>query len=130
MPLKLKVETELDERSATSAANKAQQEFEEAARNVSRAWRDNVDTGLRGVSGSFTRTAREASESFRTHVTTGVRDAVSSAAGEFGTLGRAAESAFSGMSTKAVLAAGGVAGIGVAAVVVGKQLYNLGAQFD
>jgi Phage-related minor tail protein len=130
MSLKLRVETELDERSATSAANKAQQEFEEAARNVSRAWRDNVDTGLRGVSGSFTRTAREASESFRTHVTTGVRDAVSSAAGEFGTLGRAAESAFGGMSTKAVLAAGGVAGIGIAAVAVGKQLYDLGAQFD
>src|SRR4029077_20440098 len=50
--------------------------------------------------------------------------------GEFGTLGRAAESAFSGMSTKAVLAAGGGAGIGVAAVAVGKQLYDLGAQFD
>jgi hypothetical protein len=60
----------------------------------------------------------------------GIDDAVRGVSGSLGGLSSSAESVFGKMSSGAGLAGLGVAGIGATALVVGKQLYDLGAQWD
>ena len=59
-----------------------------------------------------------------------INEMVSGITAQFGKAGAGFDSAFQAIPTKAAFAATAVAGIGAAAVIVGKQLYDLGAQWD
>jgi len=201
MPLVLKIESELDERSATAAADRAQRIYANAAQDMSKSLSEGVtkgareggravekmandaraaykrvgeatdelrqaerqlkemrDQGARGVEVQAERVRRarraerdairEAADAYdgyeRSMVNAGVRGgsgfrnglragmdgAVSEFRSRTGVMGDVAVEAFSGMSRGAVVAAAGIAGVGAAAVVVGRQLYDLGAVWD
>jgi type II secretory pathway pseudopilin PulG len=204
MPLTLRIESELDERSATAAATRAERIYTESAQNMSRELSEGItrgareggaaiekmatdargaykrvgdatdelrqqerllremrEDGARGVEvqaervrqarkrekdaikeaasayDGYERAARTAGQageragiSVASGLRTGVTEAVRGATSQFGVLGSVAESTFAGMSGRGAMAAAGVAGIGVAAVAAGKQLYDLGAVWD
>jgi TP901 family phage tail tape measure protein len=67
---------------------------------------------------------------FRAGLRTGLNDAVQDFTSQFGVMGNMASSTFAGMSMRSAGAAAGIAGVGVAAVAAGKQLYDLGSTWD
>jgi hypothetical protein len=95
----------------------------EASRNIVRDFNRTM-SGL--GSDAFRNFGREA----RASLESGVGGAVQGVTSHFGAMGRAADSVFSSIPKGASAAALGVAGIGLTAVAVGKQLYDLGAQWD
>lgn len=127
-PLTLPVEMTLDKRSATTVANDAQQAMAEAGRNISR----DFSRSMSGINGGDhgRRIGRETSAALRTEMRSGLSDVVGDFTRQFGAMGDVAGSAFAAMPRGAGIAAAGVAGVGLAAVAVGKQLYDLGAQWD
>ncbi|SBS73771.1 hypothetical protein MHPYR_180051 [uncultured Mycobacterium sp.] len=204
MPLTLLIESELDERSATAAANRAERVYAEASKNISKSMTSQIaegaqasgkavekmadsarasyqkilkaqdelaqqerqlkqmrEDGARGVEVQAERVkrarkaekdaVREAAAAMEeydrattrvgdsgaragTMLRQGLRDGIGSglsdATRQFGALGNLADSAFAGISRSGGIAALGIAGVGLAVVAVGQQLYQLGAQWD
>jgi len=91
------------------------------------------DMGARmstALSSSLGKSGTSAAAQFHQGLIAGIRSGSSSVAGEFGKLGQLAEGAFSGITSKSGVAALAIGGIGIATVAAGKQLYDLGAQWD
>jgi len=86
--------------------------------------------GFGTVRTEATRTAEDVGKSFSSSITRGIGEAFSGISSHLGEVGSAASSTFSGLTSGAGEAALGVAGIGAAAVAVGKQLYDLGQSWD
>ncbi|ORB27166.1 phage tail tape measure protein [Mycolicibacterium moriokaense] len=80
----------------------------------------------RGFSGAGAAAGRD----FSRAVGDAMRGAISNATQQFGAFGSQADAVLGRISGKAGIAATGIAGVGLAAVAVGKQLYDLGAAFD
>lgn len=126
--LPLPVELELDRRSATAVANDVERAMAEAARNISR----DFNRAMSGIGGGndMRRVGSDMGNNLRDGLRGSLDEAVRGVTSQFGAMGRIAESTFASMPRGATLAAAGVAGIGVAAVAAGKQLYDLGATWD
>lgn len=104
MPIILGVRTKLDEGSLDDVKRNAQSAFDGIGRDISNV----LESGLR----------------------TGLQGALSGAVSEFGSFGKAAQSALSSIPEHAGAAALGIGGIVVAAAAAGKALYDLGATWD
>lgn len=78
----------------------------------------------------FQRIGRESSTALRDELRTGLNGAVSDITRQFGAMGQVADSTFAALPRGAAGAALGIGSIGLAAVAAGKQLYDLGAQWD
>ena len=100
MPLSLKVQTELDDRSMKDTADKAQSLFE----------------GLGSTSGEV--------------FTTSLQSAIGRSGDIFANISTAAEQMGAGIESSALVGAAGIAGIGFAAVKLTEELYSVGARFD
>jgi len=100
MPLSLKVQTELDDRSMKDAADKAQSLFE----------------GIGSASGEM--------------FTTGLQTALGRSGDIFASVSQAAESLGTGIESSALIGAAGIAGVTFAAVKLGDELYSVGERFD
>lgn len=124
-----------EERKLDAAREKGSSNTEAIARRVERARLDEVQAINRARDAyndydqSVNRSTR-ASVAFREGFRTGINNAVSDVTGRFGVFGDTATSVFSTLSPMAAGVAVGVAGIGAAALVVGKQLYDLGTTWD
>lgn len=100
MPLSLKVQTELDDRSMKDTADKAQSLFE----------------GLGSTSGEV--------------FTTSLQSAIGRSGDIFANISTAVEQMGAGIESSALVGAAGIAGIGFAAVKLTEELYSVGARFD
>jgi hypothetical protein len=126
--LTLTAEVVLDKRSATAAADEAQRAWADAGRNIQRDFNQSM-SGM-NTREQFRRVGRESSAALRDELRSGLNNVVSDVTRQFGAMGQVAESTFAAMPRGAAMAAVGVAGIGLAAVAVGKQFYDLGAKWD
>ncbi|CAN5522748.1 phage tail tape measure protein [soil metagenome] len=126
-PLHADVIAVLDERSSQQVADQLKRDMGDAGRDggtaASRALHSSLTTGARDA-------GQTAGRELRGGLTAGIDDAVRQFTGQFGAIGNIAQSTFSGISRGGGMAALGVAGVGVAAVAVGKQLYDLGETWD
>lgn len=124
-----------EERKLDAAREKGSSNTEAIARRVERARLDEVQAINRARDAyndydqAVNRSTR-ASVVFREGFRTGINNAVSDATSSFGVFGDTATNVFSTLSPKAAGIAGGIVGIGAAALVVGKQLYDLGTTWD
>jgi len=121
------VEIKPDVSAVESGVKKALSGFGKHGDTAGRDMGSRMSTAL---SNSLGKSGTTAAAQFHQGLIAGIRSGSSSVAGEFGKLGQIAEGAIGGVSSKAGIAALGVAGIGLAAVAAGKQLYDLGAQWD
>lgn len=126
--LPLTVELVLDQKSAAAVSSEAQKVVSEASRNITQEFNRSM-SGV-DIAEPLRRSTRQATNAMRDEMRSGLNDVVGSVTGQLGAMGRVADSTFAAMPGKAALAAAGVGGVGLAAVAVGKQLYDLGAQWD
>lgn len=127
------------ERKYESAKERGASNAEALGRRVERARLDEIQAIERASSayrdyGTAAERATTSAARFGTTLGAGFREAVGdgvrSATAQLGPMGAAADVVLSGMSGRAATAALGIAGIGVAAVATGKQLYDLGSMWD
>lgn len=123
----LPVQLELDRRSTAAVAREVEEALSDAAKNITRDFNRNM-SGLGGD--TFRRVGRDAGNSLRDEIRGSMDEAVRGVTSQFGAMGRVADQAFAAIPRGAGLAAVGVAGVGLAAVAAGKQLYDLGAMWD
>lgn len=115
MPLALKVQAEADSDSFRRILDDAEGQFSAGGLRLGFILATDVISGLsRGLSSQLP------------SALSGLTSSLSSAVGSAGGL----STALGGIGTAAVGATAGVAAIGAAAVIVGKQLYDLGAEWD
>jgi hypothetical protein len=122
----LPIELELDKRSTAAIAREVEQAMSEASRNITR----DFNRSMSGMGVDLRRVGRDAGNSLREGISGSVDEAVRGVTSQFGAMGQAAQSVFSAIPKGAAVAAVGVAGIGLAAVAAGRQLYDMGAQWD
>ena len=118
MPIYSDVITRLDERAAQVAADQIERHFGDAGRGASTALQREIGSGLTGLRGLV--------DEFGSGLRSGIDSQLSGVGGSFD----AVSSKVSGIGVAGLAAVGGVAAIGTAAAVVGKQFYDLGAQWD
>lgn len=125
-PLHADIVPVLNERAANQVADQMERQFGDAGRGSATAFGRLFSDGLGGLRSI----GADAGTQFGTGLRAGIDDAIRGATSQFGSLGDSANGVLTGMTRGAGLAAVGVAGIGVAAVAAGQQLYDLGAQWD
>lgn len=93
---------------------------------------DRVDGGAPGrkVGEQFSKSVGASVQQASSGLRGSLNEMVSGITSQFGKAGKSVDSVFQSIPSKAALGAGAVLGIGTAAVLVGKQLYDLGAQWD
>jgi hypothetical protein len=104
--------------------------LEKTAANTASRVSSSLSMGFKSVASDASRASTSASRAFADGLNKGIGQAFSQASGHMGVFQGAADKAFAGITSKAGLAALGVAGIGVAVAALGKQFYDLGAQWD
>jgi phage-related minor tail protein len=110
--------TRLDERAAQAASDQIEREFGDAGKRGSTALNREMESGFRGLTGMVREFGR------------GLRDGIDGELANVGTSFDAVSDRIGGIGKASIGAVAGVAAIGTAAVVVGKQLYDLGAEWD
>lgn len=117
----------LDERSARQVSAEIEGHIGDSASRSGDAFNRTLSSKLTGGARDA---AQSAGRELRAGLTSGIDDAVREYTSSLGVIGNAGNAAFSTVRSGAGMAALGVAGIGVAIGAVGKQLYDLGAQWD
>lgn len=84
----------------------------------------------RKVGEQFSKSVAASTQRASSGIRASLNEMVSGITSQFGAAGKAADSVFQSIPSKAAIGAGAVLGIGAAALTVGKQLYDLGAQWD
>lgn len=125
-PLHADIVPILNERAADQVADQLDRMGADAGRGGAASFSRMFSDGLGGLRGI----GADAGAQFSSGLRGGIDDAVSDFTRGFGAMGDTANAAYAGMSRGAGLVAAGVAGIGVAAVAAGKQLYDLGSTWD
>lgn len=119
MPIYADVEARLDERSFDSASNTAERHFRDVGDSSSRSFMQSFSTGMRSGMGGLV-------SELGTGLRTGIDRELQGLGGSFDGL----SSRISGVGSAGLGAVAGVAAVGAAAVVAGKQLYDMGVMWD
>lgn len=117
-----------EERKLESARERGSSNTEALTRRVERARLDEIGA-IKRATDAYNDLDRTTSR-YGATIQTAIGDGLRSVTAQFGPLGDVAESVFAGMSGKSAIAAAGIAGVGIAAVAAGKQLYDLGVEWD
>lgn len=121
----------LDERSARAVTDQMEQQFRRSGEQASSAFSNSFSRNMQtSLTGQMQRTGRDAVGAFQREMDAGLRNVITGATSNFGALGRVADNALGGISTKAAAAAVGVGALVVGVGAAGKAMYDLGKQWD
>lgn len=138
MPIPLDIVAQVNRQSLNDAIGDARRDVDSGGRTLGstfgnafgRTASEGVSEGARAGTQVMERETAQAVANMRESLRDGLREAFQGFTSNFRIGEAQSDAMFDKMTSKASLAKLGVAGIGLAAVVVGKQLYDLGATFD